>query len=496
LQPRWRRDRNSCRCSGDAVLRVRFAAQDDLEGFRRAVRALIARDASPEQVVWQLPGDEALFGDEPPPSGAPLMLPAAFAALAKDVACHRDRERFALLYTCVWRILHGEKALLAVASDPLVHRLARMQKAVRRDLHKMTAFVRFRRVEEAGGERYVAWFEPEHHILRQAAEFFRDRFAVMCWSILTPDGTLHWDGVDVALGPPVPRASAPQDDRLEDWWRTYYRATFNPARANPQAMRAEMPKKYWRNLPEAPLITDLLAQAAHRTAGMIEAPATAPRRAKVVAPAVLLPAPDDVPAATLPELAAQAKACERCPLYRDATQAVFGEGPQDAAVAFVGEQPGDQEDLAGRPFVGPAGEMFNRALARTGIDRGRVYVTNAVKHFKFTPRGKRRIHQKPNGHEVEQCRWWLDRELALLQPRLTVALGATAARALTGRDVTIARERGRIVELRPGLAGLITVHPSYLLRLPDEAARAHEYARFVQDLGLVAEHIPAIRRAA
>lgn len=191
-----------------------------------------------------------------------------------------------------------------------------------------------------------------------------------------------------------------------------------------------------------------------------------------------------------------AQHCERCPLYRHATQTVFGEGPADAPLVFVGEQPGDQEDLQGKPFVGPAGQMFDRALAEAGIDRSRVYVTNAVKHFKFEPRGKRRIHKKPNNDEIEACRWWLDKELHLIGPRLTVALGATAARALTGRDTTISRARGKLMTLRDGVEGFITVHPSFLLRLPDEAAKAREYARFVEDLKLVAKHLPEIRKAA
>jgi DNA polymerase len=188
--------------------------------------------------------------------------------------------------------------------------------------------------------------------------------------------------------------------------------------------------------------------------------------------------------------------CERCPLYRYATQTVFGEGPARASVVFVGEQPGDQEDLQGRPFVGPAGKLFDRALADAGIDRERVYVTNAVKHFKFEPRGKRRLHQKPNNAEIEACRWWLDSELALLKPQLTVALGATAARALTGHDVTISRTRGKLISLREGVEGFVTVHPSFLLRLPDAQAKELEYQRFVADLKLVARHLPEIRKAA
>jgi len=198
----------------------------------------------------------------------------------------------------------------------------------------------------------------------------------------------------------------------------------------------------------------------------------------------------------LTAVAAEAKTCRRCPLYRNATQTVFGEGPASAAIMLVGEQPGDQEDLQGKPFVGPAGQLFDRALEEAGIDRARVYVTNAVKHFKFEPRGKRRIHKKPNNAEIEACNWWLENELHLLKPQLTVALGATAARALTGRDTTISRSRGRLLPLRDGIEGFITVHPSFLLRLPDAASKEREYANFVADLKLVAKHLPEIRKAA
>jgi DNA polymerase len=183
----------------------------------------------------------------------------------------------------------------------------------------------------------------------------------------------------------------------------------------------------------------------------------------------------------------EAARCTRCPLYRHATQTVFGEGAIDAPLMFVGEQPGDQEDVAGHPFVGPAGRMFDRALEDAGIDRARTYITNAVKHFKFVQRGKRRIHSKPDAGEITACRWWIDRERALIRPRVTIALGATAARSLFGKTMTIGQERGRPLALPEGGGeAWITVHPSYLLRLPDAAAKAEEYARFVDDLKRIA----------
>jgi uracil-DNA glycosylase family protein len=192
----------------------------------------------------------------------------------------------------------------------------------------------------------------------------------------------------------------------------------------------------------------------------------------------------DSPAAikTLRALAQAEAACTRCPLYRHATQVVPGEGSQRARLMMVGEQPGNQEDLEGRPFVGPAGRMLDRAIAEAGIDRKQVFVTNAVKHFKFEQRGKRRLHKKPNAYEIDRCRWWLDLERKLVKPEVIVALGATAARALTGRPVTIAKVRGTPLPLEDGSRMVTTIHPSYLLRIRDDGDKAAEYRRFVQDL--------------
>jgi len=180
----------------------------------------------------------------------------------------------------------------------------------------------------------------------------------------------------------------------------------------------------------------------------------------------------------------EAMGCTRCHLFKHATQTVFGEGSVDAAMMLVGEQPGDQEDLAGRPFVGPAGRILDEALAAAGIDRAKTYVTNAVKHFKFEQRGKRRLHSKPDAGEIEACRWWIDQERDIVKPKVTVALGATAARSLFGKVMTIGKERGRVLELPGGGVAIITVHPSYLLRIRDADDVAQERARFVDDLKL------------
>jgi uracil-DNA glycosylase family protein len=192
------------------------------------------------------------------------------------------------------------------------------------------------------------------------------------------------------------------------------------------------------------------------------------------------------PRRALELLAAEAAGCTRCPLYRNATQTVLGEGPADAALMLIGEQPGDQEDLTGRPFVGPAGKVLDRALEAAGLDRNELYVTNAVKHFKNEPRGKRRLHKKPDTSEIDACRWWLDNELEIVQPAVAVALGATAARGLMRKSLTINANRGRLIPLR-GFRALITVHPSYLLRLQEERDKRREFDLLVKDLRLAAD---------
>jgi uracil-DNA glycosylase len=451
-------------------------APDDFEGWRDAARMLAAERVPPDRVIWQVAGHAAdLFAEQPPDANPPppatpdpsFRVPRAFVDLARDVVLHADRERFAALYTMLVRLI-DQPRLIDDRADPLRRRLDEMAKAVRRDIHKMRAFLRFREVADDGAERFVAWFEPEHHIVRANAAFFVNRFNTMRWSILTPEVSLHWDTEALREGPGAAKGDAPDGDPIEAVWKTYYASIFNPARLKVGAMLREMPRKYWKNMPETALVGELVAGARARETAMIETARAA--------------TPGGNAEGAWKALREEAMGCTRCHLYKPATQTVFGEGPLDARLMFVGEQPGDQEDLAGHPFVGPAGQVFDRALGEAGIDRTTVYVTNAVKHFKFEPRGKRRIHAKPDAGEIDACRWWIEQERMLLTPRLTVALGATAARSLTGRTVTISRERGRAFALADGSEGFITVHPSFLLRIVDKGQAAAEYDRFVDDL--------------
>ena len=460
---------------------VVLAHQADWAGWRGAARSLALDGVAPEQVVWSVGTAGDLFAD---PAGAPTAadgaafnVPRALIDLAETVVMANEPERWALLYRLLWRVRSGERHLLEQPTDPDVYRVENLARSVRRDIHKMRAFLRFREVAEPEGTRYVAWFTPEHHIVEANAPFFVRRFATMVWSILTPERSAHWTGETLQIGPGADPADVPNDDRLEEYWRAYFSAIFNPARLKVGAMLSEMPQRYWRNLPEARAIPELIRTAGARTAAMIAAPPAAPRVAR--------PAPvsaEPPPANAWERMALEAAGCRACPLWEPATQTVFGEGPENAAIMLVGEQPGDQEDLAGHPFVGPAGQMLDRALAEAGLDRARMYVTNAVKHFKFVPRGKRRIHEKPTTQDITACRFWLEREMELVRPKLMVALGATAARAVLGRTVTIGRERGAAIPLPDGGIGFVTVHPSYLLRLPDEESKQREYAAFVRDL--------------
>ena len=449
----------------------------DFAEWRRRARACLRRGDSPDRVHF-LPaqgGQPVLFEEDSPSptnSAAISKVPAEFLALAQTVGYFRGDERWNLLYSVLWRLTHGEHGLLSDHADPEVRPLRLMEKAVRRDIHKMRAFVRFR--ETADGV-FVAWHRPDHLIARANAPFFAARFPAMKWAILTPDECVYWDTEQLRFGPGLPREAAPTDDRFESLWLTYYGAIFNPARVNLAAMTAEMPAKHWSTLPEARTIGELVRHAVNRTGDMIMQQPDSARS--------FLPEHVD----SLKDLAQAARTCEGCELYKNATQTVFGEGPPQAKIMLIGEQPGDQEDRAGLPFVGPAGQLLDRALTAAGVDRSQVYVTNAVKHFFFEERGKRRIHKKPRGVHISACRPWLEAEIELVNPEVLVCLGATAAQALLGRAVSVMAERGKWLENRWGKKLLITVHPSYLLRLPDSASADEEFDRYVNDLKLIPE---------
>lgn len=477
--------------------RVALSPRASFEDWRVIARQLLTEGVEPHAIDWSNEDSPSLFSESEVASSAPpssIRVPRDFFRLATLASLHRDAARFAVLYRLLWRI-QREPGLLDDAMDRDVDTVTRMAKAVRRDIHKMKAFVRFREVAGDGEAWSIAWFEPEHHIVEITAPFFAKRFANMNWAILTPERSVHWDRTDLRFGPGATRRDAPADDASEDLWRTYYASIFNPARLKVQSMRSQMPKKYWRNLPESELIPGLIAQSQERTLSMLSRqPTTPPPRSKRRLTAKAHRSADEPGLDSLDAVRARAMQCRDCPLWKEATQTVFGEGRTRAQILFVGEQPGDQEDIAGKPFVGPAGKLLDRALTDAGIDRKATYVTNAVKHFKFEPRGKRRIHKKPNEMEISACHQWLERELQLIKPNVVVALGATAARAVFNRATAIEKNRGHIVRdensAAPEADLLVTVHPSYLLRVPDED-RELAYQRFVGDLKLLRKYAKA-----
>lgn len=491
----------------------------DFDRWRVLARKLLAAEAPPDQVLWSDSENELALvpatAEEAIPASADATtskVPRAFVDLAERVACHRDPDRWNLLYRTLWRLTHGEANLLERLTDDDVHRMHAMEHDIRRDRHKMTAFVRFRLVHDAdGAEYYVAWHRPDHYIVRLTAPFFRGRFAAMRWTILTPDDSVSWDGDSLEFGPGVPESDAPQGDDLETLWRTYYANIFNPARIKISAMKKELPVRHWPTLPETQLIPELLADAPRRVQEMIRKakdnarPGAGPRRGRTSGSGGTSPddTPTSKPVATsaapfIPEsrslkvVADASKGCRGCPLCDVGTQTVFGEGPATAKVMFVGEQPGDQEDRAGRPFVGPAGQLFNEVLEQVGIDREQCYVTNTVKHFKWEPRGTRRIHAKPSSREVAACLPWLTREIELVKPQMLVCLGSTAAQALLGRDFRVTQSRGEPMETPWAPWTMATIHPSALLRIPDEALRARSHQEFVEDLRKVAKQMATL----
>jgi len=471
--------------------RVVLKGCGELAEWRDAARALAAAGISPEEIDWREKRAEPGFAfqhDAMPPAPAAarrqMTVPSAFMDLAETVLCHSDPTRFSLLYRLLWR-LQLDRQLLEMTSDEDVARARLMAKNVRRDAHKMTAFVRFKEIGTASGARrkFIAWFEPDHHVVGRTAAFFQRRFTDMDWLIATPRGSAAWDGERLTVAH-EPCEKPNLTDATDELWRTYYANIFNPARLKLKAMQAEMPKKYWKNLPEADLIPGLIAMAESKVLAMAarEATQALPFHDRLQEAARSIPAEPEAPAGTLEALRADAAACTRCPLHAKATQTVFGEGPGDAEAMFVGEQPGDQEDIAGRPFVGPAGKLLDQVIAEAGINRSMLYVTNAVKHFKYEPRGKRRIHQKPNMGEVKHCRWWLNLEIALVKPKLIVAMGATALAALTDAKQRLQDVRGQAIAIDGGRTLFVTVHPSYLLRIPDERLKAEELIRFREDM--------------
>lgn len=457
---------------------------NDVPATLRALSSAIACGAAPDEVVWrdgtEAQGDLLCGGGDshpaPPPEAAALRalraLPAGAMVLAETVAMHADADRFRRLHA--WLLdLKADPRRWRDALDPRRLELERMAREVRREIHKMHAFVRFRQIGEGDEVRYAAWFEPVHHIVRAAAPFFAQRFAAMHWAILTPRQCVHWDREGLVFSPGADRSLAPPADAGEALWLDYYRSIFNPSRLKTAAMLREMPRRYWHNLPETQAITELIQTAPQRSARMVAQASESQRRLPTVLPRAAARTPRTAQE-QLDDLGRRARHCSDCPCACAATQVVWGEGRVGARLMMVGEQPGDQEDLAGRPFVGPAGGLLRRAMAELGWPGEDIYLTNAVKHFHFLARGKRRIHKTPGQRAAQACEQWLEAEIRLVAPQAILALGATAASSLLGDDVRVAQSLGRWQVRADGLPVWVVHHPAAVLRRAESGAPSFE----------------------
>ncbi|WP_213806751.1 UdgX family uracil-DNA binding protein [Granulicella sp. dw_53] len=492
--------------------------QPDFEAWREAAREALHSGYAPQDLDLQdatASASLALSLDTgEAPTGTSFPRPhtsQAFLETAVFAAANRNPDRWNLLYRILYR-LQTDRVLLSQESDPDVAELLRLSAQVQREIHQMQVFVQFRKVLRAGElvlsdhrpvvldetlpppspnqpephhlvlatptpfgtnkteleqclpaepppnqppapdedcEYFIAWYQPEHRILPLAAPFFAKRFAILRWTILTPDAIISWNPVSKTLtsAPGIPRETAPSEEELEDLWRTHYAEIATPIPLNP------VPKPKPRVLPMAPR--------------------TQPKQSAE---------PFVPPHPTLRSIQEALPTCRGCDLYRHATQVVPGRGPAHAPLLIVGEQPGDQEDLQGLPFVGPAGKLLDRTLAELDIDRSLLFVTNAVKHFKFVQRGKLRIHQNPRLSELTACRPWLQAEIATLKPRVVLCLGASASKSLLGGSFGLMRDRGKVHSTPFADKVIATFHPSAILRAPDEKARHQMLEHFKTDL--------------
>ena len=485
----------------------RLLIQPDIHDWRTHARTLLQEGFAPDQVdlvdtTIRTTLPLALDLSDPQPAGTRVPaphVPKSFLEATEFAGAHRSPDRWNLLYRILYR-LQMQPELLRIEVDSDVSQLRSLVQQVRRDLHKMHAFVRFRKVEAdpmdesnpfaqhsqtdspqvQPSEHFVAWYQPDHRILHLAAPFFAERFPAMQWTVLTPDESVTWNPSikHLAFGPGVPREHAPQTDELETLWRSYYSSIFNPARLNPEVMRSEMPVRYWKNLPEVDVLPQLITQSANRVGAMVQTQALKPSAAPFV------PAEH-----SLSVINAALPSCKGCDLYLHATQVVPGAAPsadpsKTVELMMVGEQPGDQEDRAGVPFIGPAGRVLDRALEELGIDRSTVYVTNAVKHFKFVQRGKLRLHQNPRMSEITACRPWLLAEIDAVKPRVVLCLGASAAKSLLGGTFGLMRDHGKIFPTPYANQVVATIHPSAVLRARDQQSGEQLYNFLKDDLAL------------
>jgi DNA polymerase len=465
--------------------------------WRSEARARHKVGAPTPDVPWrETDASATVFGSiDPPAPGSvdpnakkPVKVAREFLAMLETAACYRAPDRWPFLYKALWRWTQGDRAI-ASSDDGDGHRLRRMIESVEAEEREMRSKLRFRhRDSSLGPPEFISWFEPVHDLLEHAAMHFATRMGSATWMIATPHGAAFWDGALLR----VDRTSEPEEkpmdfgdtamsgeavsgDAIEALWLAYYESTFAPAQANAAEMASHMPVRYWKSPPNARTDPALISRA-DPYSRRDRHPRNVPPEMEVTINTDLEPIKG-----TLLTEPPSLDACKRCALWRNATQAVPGVGPADARVMLVGEQPGDQEDREGKPFVGAAGTLLDEVLAEAALPRASLYLTNAVKHFKWEAHGEERAHLAPAQREREACRYWLEEELKRIAPKVVVALGATALKALTGHRTALSEYLGKTIEHK-GHIIVPTYHPSYLMRLTDDKVRAEVFGTIVEAL--------------
>ncbi|WP_277184758.1 UdgX family uracil-DNA binding protein [Caballeronia sp. BR00000012568055] len=470
--------------------------------WRRAARSLLIEGVPPQEVLWlESDASATVFGvvDPPPPGSVdpnapkPPKIAREFLSMLEAAACVRVPDRWPFLYKALWRWTQGDRAV-ASREDEDGSRLHRMIESVRAEEDKMRKILRFRhRDDSLGPPEFISWFEPVHDLLEHAAMHFATRMGNATWMIATPHGAAFWDGALLR----VDRTSEPEEkpadfgetsggmngeavsgDAIEALWLAYYESTFAEAHANAIKMASHMPVRYWKSPPDGRVDPSLISRA-DPYSRRDRRPRNVPSDMEVALDTSLEP----LKGTSLKE-PPSLDVCKRCSLWRNATQAVAGVGPANARVMLVGEQPGDQDDREGKPFLGPTGKLLDEAIAEAGLARESLYLTNAVKHFKFeteTGSDGERLHTTPSQREREACRFWLEEEMTRIGPKVVVALGATALKALTGHRTALSEYLGKTIEHK-GRIVVPTYHPSYLMRLTDEKIRAEVFGTIVEAL--------------
>lgn len=442
-----------------------------LADFQHYVRYFIQAKTLPHEINWN--SEEKTLFDRylslnDVKGREPLLISLEVSKMIKGLAMLRGPHKWALIYRLLFRLKFENKDLLHLKSDKDVREADLGLQSIGRDIHKMHAFVRFKRAP-SNEESYIAWHGPEHFILRAAIPFFVKRFGDRPWTIHTPDESAHWNLKELHYSAGIALEEFKVTDDWDQVWKDYYRAIYNPARLNIKMMKQEMSPKYWQSMPESEVIYELIKE----TPDMLKRAFDSKWTEAVVRPEL-----------TLRELNEELAHCRACPLHEKATQVVRGEGPLNAEVVILGEQPGDIEDQLGRPFMGPSGKLLNNLLAEIGLVRESLYLTNTVKHFNFEMNlDGRRIHKSPSGRVMHACRPWLEAELKKVRPKIILALGVAAATAVLGRRPVLAKERGRILNSKYGNI-ILSWHPSSILRSTPESADL-KMAQLRSDLELV-----------